>query len=153
MLLDQKMGLLVWSPLAGGFLSGKYTRNGAPEGESRRKTFTFPPVHPVRGFDVVEALQTVATRRNSTVAGVALAWLLHQPVVTSVIIGARNEMQLNDNLAAVDVKLDADDLKLIDEASKLTPEYPGWMLAQQNSARRPGEKRDWERFTKATGQK
>jgi aryl-alcohol dehydrogenase-like predicted oxidoreductase len=153
MLLDQKIGLLVWSPLAGGFLSGKYTRNAAPEGESRRKTFTFPPVHPVQGFDVVEALQNVAARRNSTVAGVALAWLLHQPVVTSVIIGARNQTQLNDNLAAVDVKLDADDLKLIDEASKLTPEYPGWMLAQQNSARRPGEKRDWTRFAKAAGEK
>jgi aryl-alcohol dehydrogenase-like predicted oxidoreductase len=153
MLTDQRIGLLVWSPLAGGFLGGKYTRNGAPEGESRRKTFTFPPVHPVQGFDVVEALQTVAARRNSTVAGVALAWLLHQPVVTSVIIGARNETQLNDNLTAVDVKLDADDLKLMDEASKLTPEYPGWMLAQQNSARRPGEKRDWSRLTKATGEK
>jgi aryl-alcohol dehydrogenase-like predicted oxidoreductase len=107
----------------------------------------------VQGFDVVEALQNVAARRNSTVAGVALAWLLHQPVVTSVIIGARNQAQLDDNLTAVDVKLDADDLKMIDEASKLTPEYPGWMLAQQNSARRPGEKRDWSRLTKAAGEK
>jgi aryl-alcohol dehydrogenase-like predicted oxidoreductase len=149
MLDDQKVGLMVWSPLAGGFLSGKYTRqSGAAEG--RRSKFTFPPVHPEQGFQVVEALQKVAARRGATVAQAALAWLLHQPAVTSVIIGAKNTGQLNDNLAAVDVSLDADDLQLLHEASKLTPEYPGWMFAMQGTGRRPGEQRDWSRYSAAT---
>src|SRR5690349_10697938 len=79
MLLDQKMGLLVWSPLAGGFLSGKFTRAGAADNESRRSKFSFPPVNLEKTYDIIDVMQTVATRRNATVAQVALAWLLHQP--------------------------------------------------------------------------
>lgn len=146
MLLDQKMGLLVWSPLAGGFLSGKFTRTGVVDESSRRSKFSFPPVHLPKDYDVVEALDAVAKRRGATVAQVALAWLLHQPCVTSVIIGAKKESQLKDNLGAVDLQLDAEDLKQIDEASKLAPEYPGWMLAMQGQDRRPGTSRDWTKF-------
>ena len=79
----------------------------------------------------------------------ALAWLLHQPVVTSVIIGAKTPAQLKDNLASIDLKLDAAELKQLDEASRLTPEYPGWMLSMP-SDRRPGEVRDWSRAMKSS---
>ena len=146
MLLDQKMGLLVWSPLAGGFLSGKFTRAGAADNESRRSKFTFPPVNLEKAYDIIDVMQAVASRRNATVARVALAWLLHQPSVTSVIIGAKKESQLKDNLGAVDLKLEADDLQQLDEVSRLAPEYPGWMFAAQGSDRKPGEVRDWSKY-------
>jgi aryl-alcohol dehydrogenase-like predicted oxidoreductase len=146
MMLDQKVGLLVWSPLAGGFLSGKFTRAGAADDGARRTKFSFPPVNLEKSYDIIDALQAIATRRNSTVAQIALAWLLHQPVVTSVIIGAKNANQLKDNLGSVDVQLDADDLQQLDKVSRLAPEYPGWMFAMQGSDRRPGEVRDWSKF-------
>jgi aryl-alcohol dehydrogenase-like predicted oxidoreductase len=149
MMLDQKIGLLVWSPLAGGFLSGKFTRTGASDNAARRSKFTFPPVNLEKGYDIVDTLAAVGARRNATVAQIALAWLLYQPSVTSVIIGARNAAQLKDNLGSVDVKLEAEDLKQIDEVSKLTLEYPGWMFATQGSDRKPGQVRDWSRFTAA----
>jgi aryl-alcohol dehydrogenase-like predicted oxidoreductase len=149
MLVDQKIGLLVWSPLAGGFLSGKFTRAGASDNAARRAKFTFPPVNLEKGYNIIDTLAAVAARRNSTVAQVALAWLLYQPSVSSVIIGARNAAQLKDNLASVEVKLEAEDLQQIDEASKLTPEYPNWMFGAQGSDRRPGQVRDWSRFMAA----
>jgi aryl-alcohol dehydrogenase-like predicted oxidoreductase len=149
MLLDQKMGLLVWSPLAGGFLSGKFKRGASEDSSARRSKFSFPPIDLEKGYDIVDALQAVATRRNATVAQIALAWLLHQPAVTSVIIGARNGSQLKDNLGSVNVSLDAEDLKQLDEASRLTPEYPQWMFAAQGSDRMPGRVRDWSRYLKS----
>jgi aryl-alcohol dehydrogenase-like predicted oxidoreductase len=141
---DQKLGLLPWSPLAGGFLTGKFTRAGAADDQSRRSKFNFPPVNMDKGYAIVDALQEIAARRNASVAQVALAWLLHQPVVSSVIIGARKASQLADNLGAVDVKLDAEDLKKLDDVSRLATEYPGWMQSLP-SERRPGERRDWSR--------
>jgi aryl-alcohol dehydrogenase-like predicted oxidoreductase len=149
MLLDQKMGLLVWSPLAGGLLSGKVTRGGTVDSEARRAKFTFPPVNEEKAYDIVDVMQKIAGRRNATVAQVALGWLLHQPSVTSVIIGAKKTSQLKDNLGAVDLKLDHEDLKELDEVSRLTPEYPGWMFHMQGSDRRPGAVRDWTRFATA----
>jgi aryl-alcohol dehydrogenase-like predicted oxidoreductase len=149
MMLDQKIGCLVWSPLAGGFLSGKFTRGGATDNESRRSKFTFPPVNLEKAYDIIDVMQAVATRRNATVAQIALAWLLHQPSVSSVIIGAKKASQLKDNLGSVDVKLDAEDLKQLDEVSKLAPEYPGWMFNTQGSDRKPGQVRDWSRFVAA----
>jgi aryl-alcohol dehydrogenase-like predicted oxidoreductase len=147
MMLDQKIGLLVWSPLAGGFLSGKFTRAGSADNEARRAKFTFPPVNLEKAYDIIDAMQAIATRRNATAAQIALAWLLYQPSVSSVIIGAKRAAQLKDNLGSVDVKLDAEDLKQLDEVSKLTPEYPNWMFGTQGSDRRPGQVRDWSRFT------
>jgi aryl-alcohol dehydrogenase-like predicted oxidoreductase len=146
MLEDQKMGLLTWSPLAGGLLSGKFTRSNAPDGDARRSKFSFPPVNIERAYDIIDVMQAVATRRGATVAQVALAWQLQKPFVTSVIIGAKNTSQLKDNLGAADLKLDAEDMKQLDEVSKLTPEYPGWMFGFQGSDRRPGQVRDWSRL-------
>src|SRR5580698_5288425 len=126
MLLDQKMGLLVWSPLAGGFLTAKFKR-GASDETARRSKFSFPPVNLEKGYDIIDVLIKVASKHEASAAQVALAWLLHQPSVTSVIIGARNGDQLKDNLGSVDVKLDEEDLKELAEVSRLAPEYPGWM--------------------------
>jgi aryl-alcohol dehydrogenase-like predicted oxidoreductase len=139
LLRDQGLGLLVWSPLAGGFLSGKFTRAGGDEA-ARRAKFDFPPVDKERGYQVLDVLSAVAARHRASVAQIALAWLLAQDAVTSVIIGARKPEQLEDNLKAVEVSLTAEDLKALDEVSKLAPEYPAWMDAL-GSDRRPGERR------------
>ncbi|HZY82906.1 MAG TPA: aldo/keto reductase [Cyclobacteriaceae bacterium] len=136
LLLDQKVGLMVWSPLAGGFLSGKYTRESAKEEGSRRIVFDFPPINKDRAFNIIDVLSEMAPQKNASVAQLALAWLLHQPVVTTVIIGAKKIDQLHDNLKAVDVKFTADELKKIDAVSKLTPEYPQWMIERQAVDRR-----------------
>jgi aryl-alcohol dehydrogenase-like predicted oxidoreductase len=144
MMIDQKLGLLPWSPLAGGFLTGKFPRTGASDNEARRTKFNFPPINLEKGYDIVDAMQEIATSKMASVAQVALAWLLHQPFVTSVIIGARKTAQLADNLGAVELKLHADEMKKLDEVSKLSPEYPGWMQGMP-SERRPGEQRDWSR--------
>jgi aryl-alcohol dehydrogenase-like predicted oxidoreductase len=128
LLRDQQVGLMVWSPLAGGFLSGKYTRENQ-QGEGRRSTgFDFPPVNKELAFDIIDKLKPMAEAKGQTVAALALAWLLHQPVVSTVIIGAKKMDQLDDNLRAVDVQFTPEELQQLDEVSKLTPEYPGWML-------------------------
>lgn len=135
LLLDQKVGLMVWSPLAGGFLSGKYSRNKNPE-DARRTKFDFPPVNKEKAFDIIDVMEPIAQSKNISVAQVALAWLLHQHVVTTVIIGAKKMEQLEDNLKATDVKFTDDELNKLDEVSKLTPEYPGWMLTRQGADRK-----------------
>jgi len=135
MLLDQKVGLMVWSPLAGGFLSGKYTREANAE-EGRRVNFDFPPVNKDKAFDIIDVMQEIAVAKDVTVPQIALGWLLHQPVVTSVIIGAKRPEQLQDNLKAVDLKLTADELAQLEAVSKLSPEYPGWMIERQTADRK-----------------
>jgi Predicted oxidoreductases (related to aryl-alcohol dehydrogenases) len=135
MLLDQKMGLMVWSPLAGGLLSGKYSLNAETK-EGRRVSFDFPPVNKEKVYHVIDVMRAIATAKQVTVAQVALAWLLHQPAVTSVIIGANKPQQLTDNLGSVAVQLNIDELATLDEVSKLAPEYPGWMIERQSSDRR-----------------
>jgi aryl-alcohol dehydrogenase-like predicted oxidoreductase len=136
-LADQQMGLMVWSPLAGGFLSGKYSREQDGPTGSRRTTFDFPPVNRERAFDCIDAMRTIGTAHGVSVARVALAWLLAQKHVTTIIIGARNEEQLRDNLDATAVKLTADELATLDRVSALPAEYPGWMLARQGAGREP----------------
>jgi aryl-alcohol dehydrogenase-like predicted oxidoreductase len=138
---DQGLGLLVWSPLAGGFLSGKFTRDMT--GEGRRKTFDFPPVDKEKGFDVVDALAKIGKSRGVSVAQVALAWVLAQRAVTSVIIGARNLTQLDDNLRAVDLVLTEEEIRALDEVSRVPPAYPLWMDTL-GSDRRPGEVRRFQ---------
>jgi len=135
LLLDQKLGLMVWSPLAGGFLSGKYSRQANAE-EGRRVSFDFPPVNKDKAFDIIDVMQEIAAGKGVSVAQIALAWLLHQPVVTTVIIGAKKQEQLLDNLKSVDLKLSADELAKLDEVSKLAPEYPGWMFERQGGDRK-----------------
>lgn len=136
--LDQGLGVLVWSPLAGGLLSGKFAENASGPDGARRTTFDFPPVDRPRAFRCVEAMRPIAQAHGVSVARVALGWLLHQPAVASVIIGAKTNEQLADNIAATDLRLTADELKSLDEASQLPPEYPGWMFDRQNRDRFPG---------------
>lgn len=134
MMNEEKVGLMVWSPLAGGLLSGKY-RPGAPgNGEGRRAAFDFPPVDKDRAWACVAVMREIAEKHG---VSVALAYVLAKPFVTTVIIGAKRIEQLDQNLAAVGLKLDATDLKRLDEVSELAPEYPGWMLARQGAGRRP----------------
>ncbi|MGD0677387.1 MAG: aldo/keto reductase [Polyangiaceae bacterium] len=126
------VAILPWSPLAGGLLSGKFEPGKTgPEG-ARRTAFDFPPVDPARFPQVLGALRTVSEATGLSVARLALAWLLTRPFVTSVIIGAKNREQLADNLAATDVKISPEHLKLLDDASSLPREYPGWMVEFQN---------------------
>lgn len=132
MLLDQQVGLMVWSPLAGGLLSGKYGRDKA---EGRRVEFDFPPVNKEKAYDIIDVMKEIATENKASVAQVAIAWLLHQPVVSTVIIGANKMNQLEDNLGAVDVQLTSGQLKKLDEVSSLAPEYPGWMIERQGADR------------------
>jgi len=137
LLLEEQVGLLVWSPLAGGLLSGKFGQGANAPKDARRASFDFPPVNMDRAWKVIAAMEKVAEGKGVSVARVALAWLLHKPFVTSVIIGAKRIDQLDDNLAAVTLSLSAEDMKALDEVSALPPEYPGWMLARQGATRRP----------------
>jgi aryl-alcohol dehydrogenase-like predicted oxidoreductase len=135
MLKSEGLGLMVWSPLAGGLLSGKFA-SGQAEAGSRRAGFDFPPVLRPRAEACIEAMRPIAEEHEVSVAQVALAWLLHQPQVTSVIVGAKRPDQLADNLAAVKVRLSADELRALDEVSRLPAEYPGWMFERQGDFRR-----------------
>lgn len=131
----EKTGLLVWSPLAGGLLSGRFSReNQKPEG-TRRSEFDFPPVDKERTWKILDMIKPIAEAHQCSAARVSLAWLLAKPVVTSVIIGAKRPDQLADNLAAVDLTLTAEEMKTLDEVSALPPEYPGWMLPMQGASR------------------
>ena len=134
---DQGMGVMVWSPLAGGFLSGKFTREGVNSNDARRVVFDFPPVEKERGYDIIDAMRPIAQAHGVSVARVALAWLLPRKGVMSVIVGARTIEQLDDNLAATTLKLTPEDLAVLDAVSALRPEYPGWMLERQAQGRVP----------------
>jgi aryl-alcohol dehydrogenase-like predicted oxidoreductase len=132
---DQQLAILPWSPLAGGLLSGKYSREEqGPEG-SRRTSFDFPPVDKERAFRVIDAMRPIAKSHGVSVARVAIAWLLHKASVTSVIIGAKTTEQLQDNLAAVDLKLTHEEMTTLDKVSALPPEYPQWMLERLSADR------------------
>ncbi|HLK99593.1 MAG TPA: aldo/keto reductase [Myxococcaceae bacterium] len=134
---DQQLGLMVWSPLAGGFLSGKFRRDSqGPEG-ARRAAFDFPPVDKERAYNVIDAMDAIGQAHGVSVARVALAWLLHQPHVTTLIIGAKTPEQLEDNLAAPALKLTPEQLATLNTVSTLPPEYPGWMITRQNDDRVP----------------
>lgn len=129
LLTDQKLGLMVWSPLAGGLLSGKYKRDKQGVEGARRTGFDFPPVNKERAFDIIDVLEPMAKEKKASVAQLALGWLLRQPAVTTVIIGANSMEQLEDNLKSVDVGFTPEELQRVDVVSKLPEEYPGWMLA------------------------
>ena len=135
LLQDQRTGLLVWSPLAGGLLSGKYSRENQKPEDSRRSAFDFPLVDKERTWRILDVLRPIAQAHETSVAAVALAWILAKPFVTSVIIGAKRVDQLRQNLSAVEIQLTADEIGRLDEVSALPPEYPGWMIPFQNSNR------------------
>ena len=137
---DQGLGVMVWSPLAGGLLSGKFARDGkGPEG-ARRVAFDFPPVDKDRAFAIVDAMRPIAAAHDASVARVALAWLLQRKGVMSVIVGAKTIEQLDDNLAAAKLTLSADEVATLDKVSAPPSEYPGWMIARQSDGRVPVEK-------------
>jgi len=132
---DQNLALMPWSPLAGGFLSGKYTRHNEKAGDSRRDNFDFPPVNRPKAYDIIDVLIEVGKQYGVSAAQIALAWVRLQPGVTSTIIGAKNIDQLNDNVNSTAIELSADDLARINEVSALTKEYPGWMVERQAADR------------------
>ena len=135
MLASEGLGLLVWSPLAGGLLSGKFSREKQGGDGSRRTAMAFPPVDMDRAYGVIDVLTELAARKHASVAQIAIAWLLHQPRVTSVLLGTKRIEQLEDNLGAVDVVLSEEELRSLDGVSKLPAEYPGWMLEMWSQAR------------------
>jgi aryl-alcohol dehydrogenase-like predicted oxidoreductase len=135
LLESEKVGLLVWSPLAGGLLSGKFSRTNQKPADSRRTDFDFPVVDKERTWKILDVMAPIAKAHECSPARLALAWLLAKPVVTSVIIGAKRLEQLQDNLGAVELTLGQDELGQLDEVSALPPEYPGWMLPLQGADR------------------
>jgi len=137
LLESETVGLMVWSPLAGGLLSGKFSRDGGGGAGDRRKNFDFPPVEAERGWAVIDAMRPIAERRGVSVAQIALAWLLSRKVVTSVIVGAKRPDQLEDNIAATRVRLTEDELAALDDVSQLPCEYPQWMFDRQGANRVP----------------
>jgi aryl-alcohol dehydrogenase-like predicted oxidoreductase len=140
LLEDQKVGLMVWSPLAGGLLSGKFgPGSNGPEG-TRRAAFDFPPVDKDRAWKCIDAMRAIGNAHGVSVARVALAWILAKPFVTTIIIGAKTMEQLDDNLAAAGLELTAEDMSKLDAVSALPAEYPGWMLARQGAERVPQPK-------------
>ena len=148
MLESEGLGLMVWSPLAGGLLTGKYERDadGGVAGDGRRAKLDFPRVDKLASFDAVDAMRPMAGARGVSVAALALAWLLHRPVVSSVIVGAKRPEQLEQNLAASGIELTSEELAALEPIGALEPEYPGWAIKSQEarhgfrvSARRPAQ--------------
>ncbi|MQM38788.1 Aldo-keto reductase IolS [wastewater metagenome] len=132
---EQGLGVLPWSPLAGGILSGKFRRdNTAPEG-ARRSGFDFPPIDRERVWDAIDTLEAIAGETGSTIPRVALAWLLAQPGVSSVIVGAKRMEQLEDNLEAAELTLSDEQIRRLDEVTRPDPIYPAWMVERQNASR------------------
>jgi aryl-alcohol dehydrogenase-like predicted oxidoreductase len=132
---DQNLALMPWSPLAGGFLSGKYTRNNEKAGDSRRDNFDFPPVNKEKAYDIIDVIAEIGKQHNASPAAIALAWVRLQKGVTSTIIGAKRVDQLHDNIKSTEIELSAEDIKRIEEVSALPKEYPGWMVERQSQDR------------------
>lgn len=133
--IDQNIGVMPWSPLAGGFLSGKYTRDTEKAGDSRRDVFDFPPVNKEKAYDIIDVIAEIGKAHNTSAAQIALSWVRHQQGITSTIIGAKNANQLLDNIKSTEVELSTDELQRINEVSALPKEYPGWMVERQNEGR------------------
>ena len=134
---SEGLALMPWSPLAGGFISGKYSRTTQKAGNSRRDEFDFPPVNKERAYDIIDVLAEIAKEHDTSVARIALAWILQKKYVTSIIIGAKNNEQLMDNIASTLVKLSDEEMEKLDTVSELASEYPGWMVARQSDGRWP----------------
>jgi aryl-alcohol dehydrogenase-like predicted oxidoreductase len=135
LLESEKVGLLVWSPLAGGLLSGKFSRTNQKPTDSRRTEYDFPIVDKERTWKILDVMAPIANAHGCSPARVSLAWLLAKPVVTSVIIGAKRLEQLHDNLAAIELTLTQGEHKQLDEVSALPLEYPGWVIPFQGADR------------------
>ena len=123
---DAGIGIVVWSPLASGFLSGRYTRQDPTGGKGRIATFDILPIDKEKGYGVVEQLRTIAARHKATVAQIALAWLLAKPHVSTILLGASKRSQLDDNLGAAHIALAAEEILDLDKLTAPTPLYPNW---------------------------
>jgi aryl-alcohol dehydrogenase-like predicted oxidoreductase len=133
--LEEGLSVLIWSPLSGGFLSGKYQRDDPTPDGARRTSFGFPPIDEERGFNAVETLGRIANAHGATHAQIALTWLLSQPGVTSVIIGASKMTQLEDNLKSQDIELTRSELESLSATTAPRAQYPNWMIELQNEGR------------------
>jgi len=127
---DAGIGIVVWSPLASGFLTGRYTREDPSGGKGRISGFDFLPHDKEKGYDLIEKMKGIAGRHKASVAQVALAWLLAKPHVTSILLGASKVSQLEDNLGSVNVTLTAEEMKELDDLTAPAPTYPGWFQAR-----------------------
>ena len=137
MAISEGISIMPWSPLAGGFLSGKFTRTNEIAGDSRRDTFNFPPVNKDKAYDIIDVMVKIGQNHQVSVAQVALAWVLRQPGITSVIIGAKNVNQLKENMKAVNLVLNDEELKELNQISEMAVEYPAWMVNRQLQGRFP----------------
>lgn len=135
--LSENIGIMPWSPLAGGFLSGKFTRSNEKAGDSRRDEFDFPPVNKEKAYDIIDVMIKLGKSHDVSAARIALAWMLRKPGVTSIIIGAKRKEQLLDNIAATELSLSEKEMLELDTVSELSPEYPGWMIERQQAGRWP----------------
>ncbi|RAI93867.1 aldo/keto reductase [Algoriphagus yeomjeoni] len=135
MAVDHNIAIFPWSPLAGGFLTGKFTREGA-DADSRRASFDFPPIDKEKAYDLVDVMSDLAKIHDASIAQVALAWVRQQLGVTSTIIGAKTLTQLKDNVDSTQLLLTEDDLRKIDKISPLPMQYPGWMVERQSNYRK-----------------
>jgi len=135
--MSEGISIMPWSPLAGGFLSGKFTRKNEVAGNSRRDTFDFPPVNKQKAYDIIDVMGGIGKRLNVPVAAIALNWVMKQPAITSTIIGAKNLQQLNVNIAAVTLQMTQEDMQQLNDVSILASEYPGWMVDRQMQGRWP----------------
>jgi aryl-alcohol dehydrogenase-like predicted oxidoreductase len=140
MALSEGISIMPWSPLAGGFLSGKFRRDNKTDGNNRRDNFDFPPINKEKAYDIIDVMAKIGDRYNVSPARVALAWIKEKPGVTSIIIGAKSHDQLLDNIASTQLNLSQDEMKELDAISSLTPEYPGWMVERQMTGRFPESK-------------
>lgn len=128
MMRRYRLGLTVWSPLASGFLSGKYTRDSLSDPDNRYSGFDIIPFDKEHGFKLVERMRAIAGAHNASVAQVAIAWLLSRDAVPSMLIGATKEHQLQDNLAAANLALTGAEILELDAATPLPPVYPNWFI-------------------------
>jgi aryl-alcohol dehydrogenase-like predicted oxidoreductase len=135
MAADHDLAIFPWSPLAGGFLTGKFTREGA-DADSRRANFDFPPIDKEKAYDLVDVMGEIAKAHSASIAQIALAWVRQQKGVTSTIIGAKSLDQLHANIASTEIQLTASDFEKIDEVSPLPMQYPGWMVERQSAYRK-----------------
>jgi aryl-alcohol dehydrogenase-like predicted oxidoreductase len=135
---SENISIMPWSPLAGGFLTGKFSRDKETTDDSRRVSFDFPPINKDKAYDILDVMDEIAKSHGVSIASVALNWVIRQPGVTSTIIGAKRLDQLNDNISAVDLQLSPEEMQRLNEISAPTPEYPGWMVARQTTGRWPG---------------
>jgi aryl-alcohol dehydrogenase-like predicted oxidoreductase len=134
---SEGISIIPWSPLAGGFLSGKFRRNITTVGNSRRDSFDFPPINKDKAYDIIDIMDVIAKKRNVSIATVALNWVIKRPGITSTIIGAKNLQQLNENINAADLQMTSEEMHQLDEISVLGYEYPGWMIGRQLQGRWP----------------